>query len=84
MTLGRRKSDSPKQVPGAPAVGRSMLVWSEFVSSSSVSGVPAGRREENLELEGKSWTKEKFPLMQVHRGCAPRHQEVQGGSAVIQ
>lgn len=43
MALGRRKSESPKQVLGAPALGGSTLVWSEFVSSSSVSRAPAER-----------------------------------------
>lgn len=67
MALGRRKTESPKQVLGAPEMGSSTLVWSEFVSGSSVSRAPADRREENMELEGKVWTKKKLPLMQVHQ-----------------
>lgn len=67
MALGRRKSESPKRFLGAPEMGWSMLVWSEFVSGSSASRAPAGRREENMELEGKVWTKKKCPLMQVHQ-----------------
>lgn len=43
MVLGRRKSGSPKQVLGAPALGGLAFVWSEFVSSSSVSSAPAER-----------------------------------------
>lgn len=43
MALGRRKSERPKQVLGAPPLGGSTLVWSKFVSSSSVSTAPAER-----------------------------------------
>lgn len=67
MRLGRRKSERPRQALGAPAVGPSMLVWSEFVSSSSMSRAPAGRRGRKVESGGEGWPKEKLPPMQVRQ-----------------
>lgn len=50
MTLGRRKSERPQQVLGAPAVGCSLPSWSEFTSSSSVLWASAAREVWKAEL----------------------------------